>query len=146
MSKQNRKIIYIGSILIIIFIIIFLNYQHRLTIDVNNIESITFNITEANSNKTTTYKPTFTDKQTIEKIATILNKVTYKKATYSSDIIAFGLTGYSLELKEQDGTLKIIRVYYDDTIRVQSNGRYNIETGLSQSIYEELLALCKTFY
>lgn len=144
MTKHNRRILYTGAIVIIIFIIIYLNYQHRLTIDEDNTLSITVNITEANSSKTTTYKPTFTDKETIEKIVALLNKVTYKKSSYSIDMVAFGLTGFDLELKERDGTIKIIKIYYDDTIRVQSNGRYKMKSGLSQSIYEELLALCKT--
>lgn len=144
MTKHNRRILYTGAIVIIIFIIIYLNYQHRLTIDVDNTLSITVNITEANSSKTTTYMPTFTDKETIEKIVALLNKVTYKKSTYSIDMVAFGLTGFDLELKERDGSIKIIKFYYDDTIRVQSNGRYKMKSGLSQSIYEELLALCKT--
>lgn len=138
--KSKRKILIIGVFLIFIIFIIYLNYPRQLIIDVNETESITMKLKDETSN----YILKITDEETINEVTKVLSSITYKKSTYRSDITALGMTGYELEVVYKNGKIKIIKIYYDDSIRIQSNGRYKTEEGMSKKIYMELFNIYNT--
>lgn len=138
---SKKKIVFI---LIIIFILFYLNYPSKIIIDAYKTESITINLIESNSTKSIKHIRKITDYETMCKISDILDKISYKKISYLFDLNVIGDSGYSIEVVDKNGYTKIIKFYFDDTVRNQSNGRYKIKYGMSAIVYEELLAILKS--
>jgi hypothetical protein len=145
-TKKFKFKFLVGGIILLglLLVIIYLNYPSRLLVDLDNTKSITIKLKEDTSSKSKKYMTKVTDKETIEKVVNSLNNVVYKKTSYLFDISALGNTGYSLEIVDNNGNIEIITIYFDDTIRIQSNGRYKINDGMAGQIYEDLLTICKT--
>ncbi len=141
---RSKKII-IPSILIIVIsiVLIYLSVPTDLNFDADDIESLTINLDDYASNKTVHYKKEITENDDIAKVIDQLNGISYKKISYGFDLEAIGNTGFHVEIKNKDGKIRIITIYYDDTVKVHSNGRYRIQKGIAGQIHEELVSLLK---
>ena len=137
-KKFSRKMILF---LVIFFAVagIFLYYPHRVNYSEDTIQSIGLKLTKEDK----TYYITVTDKVTIKSIVDTLNQVTYKKASYEFDTDSLGMGSYEIQIINNNGQTDIIQVYHDNTIRIQSNGRYSLEKGVGEQLGLELFDLCK---
>jgi hypothetical protein len=145
-KTSRRKIIIIITVFIILIVFTFLIYPIKYSFDITNTQSITIEIGEYNEIKSTSYIKEITDQETIQQIGDILSNITYRRISYASDIFILGYPGYKLEITDFDGNINVITVYFDDTVRIQSNGRYKLNDGISAKMYEELLDLIKSKY
>jgi hypothetical protein len=140
---KNKKVMIIIVVLLVLTILIYLSIPSKINLDVHEIKSITVEVDDYTLNKTIQYKKEFTNIDDINNIVNMLKEISFRKISYQLDISAVGNTGYRLEVKYLNGNIKIITVYFDDTIKIQSNGRYKIQEGTANQIKDELLTILK---